>query len=195
MKSLIRIVQTYLLCGLPLVLICMAWGSLHDESEIVSTPSLPVRLAWEILSWNLMAWFAILIFFLLALVFSGDARENTLTRLARIRERDEREEFITGRASRAAYVSGLALLIALLFFSMFSLHIVRPVGGERGSLSLSMGFSLWDKPTETVDAAGGTLLEVRQLPLSKAAILLTLLIWQIGAFALSARRESRTTFP
>lgn len=198
MKNWIRWTQTYLMYALPFVLICMAWGSLRTESEIVAGAGLATRAAWEILSWNLMLWFAVLIAFLVALVSSPDAREKTLLRLARIKERDEREQQITGLASRRAYVSTLSLLILLLFLSMFSFNVTRvpadqAVNGKRGTLSIDMRFNLWDEPVTTASPTGDVLVEARQLPLSKPAILLMLLIWQIGAFSLSARRELRAT--
>lgn len=116
MIKFIRCVQNYLLYALPFVLICMAWGTVQTESEILRDATFLIKASWEVLSWNLMLWFAVLIMFLFLLVLIPSAREKTLIRLANLKVRDEREQFITGKAARSAYISSLSLLIVLLFF-------------------------------------------------------------------------------
>src|SRR5262245_19232233 len=108
MNKTMRILQNYLIYALPLVITCMIWSTFNQKSK---SNFFLVRGLWEILSWNLMAWFAILIVFLALLVIFPAVRERTLKRLANLKERDEREQYITGKASRSAYIATLSLLI------------------------------------------------------------------------------------
>jgi Ca2+/Na+ antiporter len=173
----------------------MTWGTLSTEKEILTNPTLLTKCAWELLSWNLMLWFVVLILFLILLVALPDVREKTLKRLANLKERDEREQLITGRASRAAYISTLSLMILLLFISVFSLNIYRvpekdAVDGKTGTLTIGLGFSLLDKPHVETNSENKVIFESKDIPLSKTAIILILLIWQLAIFNWTARREN-----
>ena len=124
-----------------------------------------------------------------------EAREKTLKRLANLKERDEREQYITGKASRTAYISTLSLLVFFLFFSIFSLNIHRlpeseAINGKTGTVAIGLQFNLLDEPrVETNQATGQVLFESKDIPLSKTAILLILILWQLAAFNITARRE------
>ena len=195
MNKFVRWTQNYLLFALPFVLICMAWSSLKSEKEIIAGASFLVSAAWEVLSWNLMLWFVALIVFLVVMVAVPSVREKTLVRLANLKERDEREEFITGKASRTAYVSSLSVLIFLLFFSIFSVNIShrpeaeRAIDGKTKTLAIGLGFSLLDKPRTEV-SQDKVIFESQDIPLSKTGIILIVLLWQLAAFSIAARREN-----
>lgn len=195
MNKITRITQTYLIYALPFVLVCMAWGTIGLEKEILANASFFTKAIWEVLSWNLMLWFAVLIIFLVLLVASREAREKTLKRLANLKERDEREQYITGKASRTAYISTLSLLVFFLFFSIFSLNIHRlpeseAINGKTGTVAIGLQFNLLDKPrVETNQTTGQVIFESKDIPLSKTAILLVLILWQLAAFNLTARKE------
>lgn len=194
----IRIIQSYLIYTFPFVLMCMIWGTVSPEKEILNESSFLTKATWELLSWNLMLWFAVLILFLVLLVALPEVREKTLKRLANLNERDEREQYITGKASRAAYISTLSLLVFLLFFSIFSLNVHRvpqseAINGKTGTVAIGLQFNLLDKPHfETSHTTGQILFESKDIPLSKTGILLILILWQLAAFNLTARRELRT---
>lgn len=195
MNKIFRIIQTYLIYAFPLVLVVMAWSTLNSSIDLAGDVGFITKISWEVLSWNLMIWFGVLIAFLIALVVWPPAREKTLKRLANLKERDEREQYITGKASRTAYISTLSLLVLLLFFSIFSLNVKRlpeaeAVNGKKGSISIGLGFNLLDKPKFETSADGRVVFESKDIPLSKTAILLILLVWQIAAFNITARKES-----
>lgn len=195
MSKAIRYLQNYLVYSLPLVLVCMAWGTVSPEKEILKDASLSTKVLWELLSWNLLLWFGVLVAFLILLVALPEARDKTLSRLANLKERDEREQFITGKASRTAYVSTLSVLVLFLFFSIFSLNIHRvpeseAINGKTGTVAIGLQFNLLDKPRlETHETTGRVLFESKEIPLSKTAILLILILWQLAAFNITARRE------
>jgi hypothetical protein len=164
----IRFIQTYLVVSIPFVAAAMIWGTFQTQEQALASGALLNKVLWEVLSWNLMIWFAVLVLFLVVLVVQPSARENTLKRLANLKERDEREEWITGRASRAAYLASLSLLILALFFSVFSFDI------SRSAVSIGLHFSFF---------------EATGIALSKAGLVLVLLVWQLLTFNLAARRE------
>ena len=145
---------------------------------------------------NLIVWFSVLILFLVAMVFSPAIREGTLKRLANLRERDEREQFIVGKAARATYISTLGVMILLLFLSIFTVNVTRApedqaINGKRGTLTIGLNFQFFDTAKVETAPNGEVLFESNDLPLSKAALVLTLMLWQLAAFNLTARRESR----
>lgn len=192
MNKSIRLMQNYLLYALPFVLICMVWGTVKSEQEILVNASFLTKAAWEMLSWNLIGWFAVLILFLLVVVLVPGVRDKTLKRLANLKERDEREQFITGNAARTAYISTLSLTIFLLFLSIFSFKIYRvseeeAINGKAGMASIELGFELLDNsPSEN-----NIIFESKNIALSKSALILGLIIWQLVAFSVSARRTSK----
>lgn len=192
MNKAIRLIQNYLLYALPFILICMVWGTVVPTTDREATGF--QRILWEIFSWNLMAWFAVLIIFLVMLIASSQVREKTLKRLANIKERDEREQQITGVAARSAYISTIGLLIFLLFFSLFNFNVRKyPDGtapqGKSGLATITMHFNLTDSAKKEAQP-DGTIFESKDIPLSKSAIILLVLIWQLVAFNLTARRQA-----
>jgi hypothetical protein len=173
----------------------MIWNTISPEKEILLNPTIFTKFVWEILSWNLMLWFAVLILFLVMLVIVPTTRESTLTRLANIKERDEREEYITGRASRVAYISTLSVMLLFLFISIFTINIYRApeseaVNGKRGNVSIGLSLNLLDEPKVESNTSGEVIFESNDIPLSKSAIILILIAWQLLAFNISARRQS-----
>lgn len=194
MNKFNRIIQNYLIYALPFVLIEMVWSSFQSDRQITSDSSFLIRALWEVFSWNLMLWFAILIFFFCSLVFASNVREQTLKRIANIKDRDEREEYITGRASKSSYISTLSVLILLLFLSIFNLEVRRlpedqAIGGKTKTLSIGLNFKIFDEAKKEVTNGGDVLFESNDIPFSKTGIILLILIWQIVSFHLRARRE------
>ena len=205
MNKLIRFIYVYLIVGLPFVIACMIWSDMRSENEIMQQASgFFIKAAYEILAWNLMIWFAVLIIFLAMLVAVPSVRENTLRHLANLKERDEREEYITGKASRAAYISTLSLMLFFLFFSLFSLTIVRfpadQVNPKRHMVvNISIGASLWDSPKPESNhmegtVAGEVLFATKNIMPSSTSILIILLAWQLLIFNYTARKEQKKGF-
>lgn len=194
MTKILRIIQNYLLFSLPFVIACMIWSSIGTESEILNHGSWITKALWETLSWNLMFWFTVLILFLIALVTIPQARDKTLKRLANLNERDEREQLITGKAARTAYISTLSLMILFLFFSVFTLNIWRvplnqAVNGKRGFVSIGLHFNFLEHPSPEKISENEVVFQSNDFPLSKSGLVLTLLVWQLLAFNWTARKE------
>lgn len=195
MNKIIRIMQTYLIVGLPFVILCMVWSTLHPQNEFLAHATLVPKILWHALAFNLMFWFLVLVLFLILLVAVPSVREKTLLRLANIKERDEREAYITGKAARITYLSTLSLMILLLFFSIFSLTIyVTPqnnnANDHRKHLTVGMGvhFSLLNESQIKKTSNEKILFESKSISLSTPAVILILLCWQLLSFNLTARR-------
>ena len=194
MNKLVRYIQIYLVLGLPFVMGLMGWETLYSSDEILKNASSFTKILFEGLAFNLMSWFVALIIFLVLLVVMPSAREKTLRGMANLKERDEREEYITGKAARATYIATLSLTILLLFFSMFSVEIVRvpespTVKEKQLHVGISVGFSLLGKAQPQKNPLGDALFESQKFTLSSSAMLLILLGWQLLIFNIAARKE------
>ena len=197
MNKIIRYIQNYLICALPFVIGCMVWETIQPDIQFGKSSSMVAKVLWEVLSWNLMLWFAFLVIFLISLVAISSVREKTLRRLANLHERDEREQYITGKAARAAYISTLSFLILFLFLSMVSLRISdipknQVVNGHHKQVNIGIHFSFLDKHTD--DMINQTpeekiFFDSDTIKPSTSAILLFLFCWQLLIFNLTARKE------
>lgn len=193
MKKLNRFLQKYLIYSMPFVVIVSIWGTLTPEKIIYENPSIIVHAIWEVLSWNIMLWFFTLIIFLFTILFHLPTREQAMRSLARVQERDEREELIVARASRLSFPKVLSLLIFLLFLSVFKLNITKlpkeeAINGKTGTVSIGLGMKLWDEPNTQKNEKGEIIFQSNDIPLSKSAIILIILAVQLVTFRNSSRK-------
>lgn len=194
MNKIARFIQNYLIFGLPFVIACMVWETIQPEIQFGKSASFITKALWEAFSWNLMLWFTTLILFLIILIATPNVREKTLKRLANLKERDEREEYITGKASRVAYISTLSLMIFFLFLSMFTLNISKvpkdnSIGDYQYSVHIHLGFSLLDKQNIEKNSEEQVVFDSNDISLSSSAIIFILLCWQLLAFNRASRKE------
>jgi hypothetical protein len=145
----------------------------------------------EIFSFGLIAWFVALFIFLIALITIPSVRFNTLKGLANLKDRDEREEFITGKASSSAYIATLGMMIFLLFFSMFSFSIEKlppekAINNHRHVLKMSFQYN-----NNQIRSAhdGVMLIDSKDIFPSTTTIILILIGWQLLAFNIAARKN------
>lgn len=194
MNKLIRFIQTYLIVGFPFVLACIVWSNIRSQNNTLQETALLAKLLWHALGLNILLWFSVLILFLGLLVAVPSVRENTLKRLANIKERDEREEYITGKAARSTYISSLSLIIFLLFFSLFSFKIYRLPQNktihQHHRADISIGFSLFNQSSPVKNTPqDDVFFDSKNFSLSPSAIILILLSWHLLIFNLAARKE------
>lgn len=196
MKKTFNIIQNYLLIAFPFVVATMIWSSFLSFGRPENrTPA--ISILWEVLSGNLMLWFVLLVVYLAFIVFYAPSRESVLKKIANIKERDEREAYITGKASRATFISTLSILIFLLFASTFQVSVKKlppqeVYEGKTRMLSLGFGMSLWDSESSE-KKIGDVIFETKKLPLSKSSLILFLIIWQIAAYNWNVRRELKVS--
>lgn len=203
-------VGRYLLLASPLVLAVIVWGTFATGLEGGPPPrfaSTVIQGAWDLLGVHLLAWLATLLYFFVMLVVSPALRDAVLTRLAGIRERDEREELIVGQAARASWLSTLALLVFLLLVSGLQVQVrelpmEQQQPGARREVSIGYVIQLRvvsnrrgaavSRPAaeSSVQAPAGVLFSYSGVPLTSSALLLILLCWHVLSFHLFSRRVS-----
>lgn len=141
-------------------------------------------------------WMTFSIYLSFRLIVSGPFRDQVITKITFMRERDEREAIMTGKATKAAFLTSLAFLILLFCLSCFQVSIYRvppekAVDGKTGIISLGLGFDFLDhskqaRPEDKIQRKD--IFFYRGLPVSSAVIILLLIIWQIISYNYSMRR-------
>lgn len=189
MNKFIQIIHRYLIIGLPFVIGCILWQTIQPEIADKQSSHFS-QILWNVLGINLMLWFAILALLLLLLIIVPQVREKTLRWIANIKERDEREEYITGKAARAAYISTLSLIIFFFAVSVVSLNIERIGSESKKHLAVSISIDIGKKP-ETTSTNNELLFQSRNLSLPTSTILFILLCWQLLVFNFAARKEQK----
>jgi hypothetical protein len=144
-------------------------------------------------------WMILTIILGVRLVVSGPFRDAVLSRITFMRERDERESMLTGKAVKTAFLTTLSLLILLFFLSCIQVSIYRvppeqAVGGKTGFVTLGLGFNILEQSDRSESEIAGrreNIFSYRGLPVSNTAVILALIIWQVVSYNLSIRRLMR----
>ena len=140
-------------------------------------------------------WTLISLLFSITMFFSRNNREIFLKRLSGIKERDEREVQIVGKALRVSYLSTMTILLFLLFISLFYVEYnIKSadnveLGQQRSSLAFGVEFSFL-YPHGLVKQREGYdyFFSYRGLPLPTHTVILLLLVWQIVSYRFVSRR-------
>ena len=185
-------ISKYLLVAMPFIIATVIWA--------YSTPNDGLDLhgfLWEILSWNFIAWFVLLVYFIMSLVFWGTFREEILTILTLSKERDERESFISGKASKATFYSTLSVLILLFFLSGLHIHVNKKpkeevVDGKHGTITIAYKFKFINSAISNVqldEGHKGNVLALDGIPFTQESLLLFLILYHITSYHLFTRRR------
>ncbi len=142
-------------------------------------------------------WMTLSIVLSIRLMVSGPFRDQVLSRFTFIRERDEREVMLTGKATKTTFLTTLAILMFLFCLSCFQVSIYRvppekAVDGKTGFVTLGLTCNLLEN-SKQVGAHNDEFLKQNiftysGLPISSSAIILGLLIWQICSYNITMRR-------
>ncbi len=204
MKIFDRIVLKVFLYGLPLVITGGIAFSYYDVRTIESQPY-AIQLLYNAYGFMMGCWMLFSLYLSARLVFSAAFREATLSRLAFMRERDEREMQMSGMATKTSFLTTLALLICLLCLSVLNVQIYRvtpdqAIGGKTGMVSLNLKMNFTDTEeararTPLPDAAkiSKIYLSFNGIGLSKESIILILILWQLLSYNYVMRRQGCRT--
>ena len=189
-------ISKYLAFSIPFIIWFVVWFFNVAESGKVYVE--PQNFLWEILGWNMLFWFVLLIYFILSLVLWGEFREQILTAITFSKERDERESFISGRASKATFYSTLAILILFFFLSGFHIQIYR-IPMEEGmfgkKMSLSIGYSIdfvksdKNKILKFDESRHEKVLEMDGIPFTQGSLLLFIMLYHLASYHLFTRKR------
>jgi hypothetical protein len=195
MKRIDSIILKVFLYGLPIVIILSIFSYVYNL-ESLNRATGNVKILYNFAGLIFALWMMISIYLCVRLMFSGSFRNKVLTRLTFIREGDEREVMLTGKATKTAFLTSLAILIFLFCLSCFQVSIYRvpperAVNGKTGMISLGVGFSLLEssqkaKPDEGIQKTD--IFTYTGLPVSSTAVILMLIIWQIVSYNYSMQR-------
>lgn len=128
-------------------------------------------------------------------------RDDVLTRLCFFKERDEREEILSGRAAKSAFLTTLAVLIFFFCLSTFTIAVYhvpqeKAINGKTGTISMGFGFGFDSNSEQKSKVAEQDIdnskvhFSYSGLPISKAMIFVILILTQIGAYNFAIRRGS-----
>jgi hypothetical protein len=141
-------------------------------------------------------WMTLSLYLSVRLIASGPFRDQVIARITFIRERDEREAMLTGKAAKTAFLTSLALLIFLFCLSCFQVSVYRvpperAVDGKTGIVSLGLAFNILEQGNQ--NRAQDTIIRknifsYKGLPISSTAIVLMLIFWLIASYNYSMRR-------
>ena len=145
-----------------------------------------------------LIWIPMSLLFVITLFFSRKNRESFFKMLSGIKERDEREVQIVGKALRVSYLSTMTILLFLLFISLFYVEYnIKSadnveLGQQRSSLAFGVEFSFL-YPHGLVKQREGYdyFFSYRGLPLPTHTVILLLLVWQIVSYRFVSRRALR----
>jgi hypothetical protein len=186
------------LYGLPGVVVFAAF-SYSYSSGVVSHAYVYLRFLNSLAGLVFAIWMTLSLYLSVRLMVSGRFRDQVIARLTFIRERDEREAVLTGKATRTTFLTSLAVLIFLFCLSCFQVSIYRvppekAVDGKTGIVSLGLGFNLLEhsKQDRSKDAIEKKdIVSYTGLPVSSTTVILMLIVWQVISYNYSMRRLTK----
>lgn len=188
-----RYALKYFLYTSPIFIIFMIWASFEFQG-VEDTSKLSGGL-WDFFGWFFIAWVLILLYTVTKMLFSKRFRDITMASLAGMKERDEREGIVAGNAAKFSFLSTFALLLFMLVFSVTNLSVIKrpdPKAGKNGLVTIGFGMKAHDETAFVHEKKEGEeSYNYKSLPLSKPFMLLVIMVWQIGAYQVVARRELR----
>lgn len=198
MKRFDSILLKIFLFGLPVVVIISAIFFLNPEEIKQSNTFL--RWLWDFAGLIFATWMVLSIYLSIRLMISEIFRDYVLARITFMRERDEREVLLTGRATRTTFLTSLAILIFLFFLSCFQVSIGKlppdkAVDGKHHYLSLGIGFKFLESSKAGMpnDTPGNEeIFSYKCLPLSSTTLIIVLILWLIISYNYSIRRLTKS---
>ena len=141
--------------------------------------------------WPALFWTLITLFLTIAMFFSKKLRNDVLTKLSGIKERDEREVQIVGRALKSTYLSTMTILLFLLIISLFNIQVekksvdnVDPAQKYNSKMiMIHLGFDIIDHNAVITQKEGSDeYFEINDLPISSSTLIILLILWQIFSY-------------
>ena len=196
MNKIDKILIKFALLALPFIGLLLIWGTISDPN-MVSLSEGNLRTLWDVLGWVLMAWIVVSFYLSIKTVFSSKFRNLFLTKVTHVNERDEREVEISQSAAKFSYFSTLAVLLLLLFLSLFTIEVGKYPKREvqkdkKGYISIGMNFkslNLDETTKRKKDDKGRIIVQYTGLPMTHGGMLLFIILWKLGSYHLTVRRK------
>jgi len=196
MSKIDKIIMYFLISMIPFILILLAWGTIDDPGRLSISEGL-TRFFWDFLGWIFMSWILCSLYFVMKMVMKRSFRDPILGKLAGVRERDERESIISGEAAKFSFLSTIAMILFLLFLSIFTVSIGKyprnlDNHGKKGYISIGVNFypfAINSVKKKTV-VENLKLVSYTGIPLSKPGIIILVLLWMLCSYRLSIYRKT-----
>ena len=198
MKRLDSMLLKSFLYGLPAVIVFAAFSYSYSLG-VINHANVYLNFLNSFAGLVFALWMTLSLYLSVRLMVSEPFRDQVLARLTFIRERDEREAILTGKATRTTFLTSLAILIFLFCLSCIQVSIYRlpperAVDGKTGIISLGLGFNLLDhskqdRPRDTIEKKD--IFSYTGLPVSSTTVILMLIVWQITSYNYSMRRFTK----
>ena len=200
MKRVDAMLLKVFLFGLPALAVCGIFAWLYVTGAINHDAGY-AKLLNNLSGLVFAAWITMAIYLSIRLMLYEPFREQVLARITFLRERDERETLLTGKATKAIFLTSLSILIFLFCLSCIHVSIYRvppeyAVEGKTGYLSLGLAFSVvqdtaQDRTVSPSPIPKDYLFNYQGLPISGQAIILALILWQVISYNCLMRRLMR----
>jgi len=198
MKRFDSMLLKVFLYGIPVIAVLVGFSYIYSAGAISHHAGFG-RLLNNFMGLVFALWMALSMYLCVRLLVSGPFRDQVIAKITFIRERDEREAILTGKAAKTAMLTSLAFLILLFCLSCFHVSVYRvppenAVEGKTGFITLGLGFDLLkngeqDRPEDRIQRQD--IFSYRGLPVSGTTIILMLIVWQIISYNYSMRRLMR----
>lgn len=175
-NSALKFFHRYLIYSTPLALLVMLNGQLFPR--MIPLHTIGDDLFSTVFGFLLLLWLVSLVVFLLKLLISENYRSDCFVRLAGIKERDERDELIVGKAAKSSFLLTLSVLLILFFVSTWRFG-AQPAE-DKTVHSLTIGHLNLSELSSVTDNVSGKVLS--PIPASKTAVLLLIIFIQVGSF-------------
>lgn len=186
MKRLDSILLKVFFCALPVVIILGIFAYYNLQGAQHTALSGLVFASWMVLT----------IYLSIRLMISVSFREKVLAKLTFMKERDEREVLLTGKAIKTTFLTSLAILIFLFCLSCFQVSIYKvpaekAMSGKTGFVTLGLQIKLLESATEgkpDISIQRNDIFTYTGLPITNTALIVFLIMWQIFSYNYSMRR-------
>lgn len=195
MKKSDFVLSKIFIYGLPMI-ICLAFFSASYERASLKGCGNLADALHSLSGLGLGLWMMLTIYLAIRLLISETFREKILTKITFMKERDEREVLLTGKATKATFLITLALLFFLLCLSCFQVSIYRlppekAINGKTGVLTLGTNIVLSQRQAMSVSSQEGSqqnIFSYRLFPITTTGVILLLIIWHIFWYNFFIRR-------
>ena len=190
MNKLNKFVIAYLKWASPLALIAATLSALGKSGDTVF---------YDTIGWVTIVWVLLLIYLMFALAFQDQLRNRFVRWIAGIKENDERESFIAGKASKKTFIFMTGFIVLLIFLSIIRIDIyqnktLNSVGKKNGEVRLGMGVKFIQSHNDDEsknDNDKTYFIHYKEFPLAVDGTLFLVGLMQIGAFYYFSRKEDQ----
>lgn len=196
MNKFDRILMKYFIVYIPalVLLIMLSLFIARDQSTNALILPDPINTLFGV---TLIIWILTSLYLFIKMIISQTFRDQTLKKVLKVKETDEREALISGEAAKISMLSTMAFLLFILFLSTLNIQIHKKPGAQLWEMkkehSLTIGFDPFMQPPQA-SPLDVEVITYTGLPLPTPILLIIVFFWQLGAFHLVSNRMMKGEF-